>query len=157
MKLHGSRWGWRLAAAVVLATVWPASVALGCKCGFGQHVDATNASAVFVGVVEFQGFAAREERRVVNGVLRVECFGGEFVSLLRVEHAWKRAVPRWVVVDASYGYPGNCGYDLLLGRRYAFFVQGEARTQIGCGPSAYNQAAPPPRGHPLMCSQVQRV
>lgn len=134
LQVRAKRWAWRLAAGVLVAALWPASVALGCVCTPEPHVDAAEASAIFVGVVEFQGFAAREDRRFVGDVLKVDCYGGKFVSLLRVEHAWKRAVPRWVVVDTGY-WPGSCGYGLLHGRRYAFFVKGEAQTQIGCAPS----------------------
>lgn len=134
LQMRAKRWSWRLAAGVLLAALWPASVALGCMCTPEPHVDAAEASAIFVGVVEFQGFAARESSRFVGDVLRVECAAEKFVSLVRVESAWKRAVPRWVVVDARYGI-GSCGYGMLQGRRYAFFVKGEAQTQIGCAPS----------------------
>lgn len=134
LQVRAKRWACRLAAGVLLAALWPASVALGCMCSLGQHVDAAEAIAVFVGVVEFQGFAAREDRRFVGDVLKVDCHGGDFVSLLRVEHAWKRTVPRWVVVDTGHG-AGSCGYGLLQNQRYAFFVKGEGQTQIGCAPS----------------------
>lgn len=120
LQARAKRWSWRLAAGVLLAALWPASVALGCMCNWSQF-DTAEASAIFVGIVEFQGFAARETSRFVG-------------DDLRVESAWKRAMPRWVVVNAQHG-PGSCGYGLLLGKRYAFSVKGEGQTQIGCAPS----------------------
>lgn len=119
-RRHGRSLGWRLAiwlgAALVVAAPKPV---MGCKCMNIGGVGLDEAQVVFTGDVVLNSWVALGNGDVVRA------------HLIRVDAAWKRALPGYVVVESDLS---SCGVNLQLGMRYWFTFSGNGHVGLDRSP-----------------------